>query len=297
MAVVTDLLKPGNPALLPIVLETASPFQILSDLHLETHPSYNHYQLKQAAPNLALLGDIDHVADDDLFLFLERQLHWYWNVFFLLGNHEPVSTTWPAAQARVRSFSDRMDRLRTKSTIGRFVFLDGQTRRHDVNEHLTILGCTLFSNVMPDEAVEVGRRMVNFSQIQNWTVQDHVAAHLSDLKWLNEQVDEIARREPQRRIAIFTHHSPTIDPRAVDPRFRDGSPVTSGFATDLSGEECWRNKAVVLWGFGHTHFSCDFEDQLTGKRVATNQKGYYNVVVSKEKEKGFDMRKVVFVGE
>jgi hypothetical protein len=29
----------------------------------------------------------------------------------------------------------------------------------------------------------------------------------------------------------------------------------SGFATDLRTEECWKNQSVVLWAFGHTHFS------------------------------------------
>ncbi|EFX01979.1 hypothetical protein CMQ_5050 [Grosmannia clavigera kw1407] len=42
-----------------------------------------------------------------LFTFLEEQLRRYWNVFFLLGNHEPTGTSWPAAKATVRSFVTR----------------------------------------------------------------------------------------------------------------------------------------------------------------------------------------------
>jgi hypothetical protein len=55
-------------------------FQILSDLHLETQALYD-FNFKQTAPNLALLGDIGHVANESLFVFLEKQLHRYWNVF------------------------------------------------------------------------------------------------------------------------------------------------------------------------------------------------------------------------
>ncbi|KAK4246123.1 hypothetical protein C7999DRAFT_33520 [Corynascus novoguineensis] len=91
-------------------------FQIVSDLHLETH-SYD-YTFKQTAPNLALLGDIGQVADDALFVFLERQLNRYWNVFFLRGNHEPVHGSWPAARQRVRDFNEKMERLRAHSTSG-----------------------------------------------------------------------------------------------------------------------------------------------------------------------------------
>lgn len=261
-------------------------FQILSDLHLETHPSYD-FRLTQTAPYLALLGDIGHVADDGLFGFLEKQLSRYWIVFYLLGNHEPCHTSWSSAKSRVREFSERMDRLRRRSTIGRFVFLD-QTR-YDVNDYISILGCTLFSRVLPEQAVAVGTRFVDFKQILDWTVEDHVETHLSDLKWLNTQVSEISRTEPHRQIVIFTHYSPTLDTRAVDENHSD-SPVMSGFATDLVAEECWKNQSVVLWAFGHTHFSCDFVDDL-GKNIIANQKGYYGFC-----KKGFEMKKVVLVG-
>jgi hypothetical protein len=262
-------------------------FQIVSDLHLETQPSYD-YRFPQTAPNLALLGDIGRVADDALFAFLEAQLCRYWNVFFLLGNHEPVLGSWDAAKQRFREFADRMERLRTQSTIGRFIFLD-QTR-HDVSNSLTVLGCTLFSRVTQEQSAAVASRLIDFSQIQNWTVGDHVDAHVSDLQWLNAQVSEISRTEPHRQIVIFTHHSPTMGRRAVDERHGD-SPVTSGFATDLSGEECWTNPAVVMWAFGHTHFSCDFTDEF-GKRVVANQRGYAMAL-----QAGFDAGKTFTVGK
>ncbi|GAB0138947.1 hypothetical protein EsDP_00007166 [Epichloe bromicola] len=261
-------------------------FQIVSDLHLETHGSYN-FALKQTAPNLALLGDIGHVAENGLFSFLEKQLHRYWNVFFLLGNHEPSHGSWPAAKQRVRDFADRMQRLRSRSTIGRFIFLD-QTR-HDMDDGLTILGCTLFSKVSKEQAAAVSSRFVDFKQIQNWAVDNHVDAHISDLKWLNRQVWEISTLQPQRQIVIFTHYSPTLDERAVDKKHA-GSPVTSGFATDLGGEDCWKSRSVTMWAFGHTHYSCDFTDEL-GKRVVANQRGY-----SYDVEEAFDMKKTFVVG-
>ena len=266
---------------------SAVPFQILSDLHLETHTSYN-YPVKQTAPNLALLGDIGHVAHEDLFVFLEKQLRRYWNVFFLLGNHEPVSSSWPAAKARVHAFAERMEQLRIRSTMGRFVFLD-QTR-HDVSDTLTILGCTLYSRISPEQMGAVGSRFIDFEKIQNWTVDNHIDAHISDLQWLNAQVSEISKSEPQRQIAIFTHHCPTPDARSTDGRHAN-SPVESGFVTDLGAEECWRNESVVLWAFGHTHSSCDFVDDL-GKNVVANQKGYAMAL-----EEAFKIKKVFFVGK
>lgn len=58
-------------------------FQVILDLHLETSQLYD-FDIKQTAPNIALLGDIGQVIDDGVFIFLERLLSKYWNVFYLL---------------------------------------------------------------------------------------------------------------------------------------------------------------------------------------------------------------------
>ena len=281
-------------------MSSPTAFQIVSDLHLETYPSYKSFTLKQTAPNLALLGDIGLVADDALFTFLEKQLTRYWNVFYLPGNHEPIETSWPQAKARLRAFASRMEALRVKSTIGRFILLD-QTR-FDINDSLTVLGCTLFSDILPEHSLEISSRFIDFKpgKIQNWSVDDHILAHTSDLGWLNLQVEKISREEPSRQVVVLTHHSPTLDGRTVDERHR-GSAVSSGFATDLSLEECWMSRNVVLWGFGHTHFSCDFVvdrngEAVPGMRVVANQSGYFDISGLNSGGMGFEMGKVFLVG-
>ncbi|KAK2760871.1 hypothetical protein FQN54_002111 [Arachnomyces sp. PD_36] len=250
-------------------------FQVMSDLHLETHPSYD-YKFKQTAHYLALLGDIGHVGDDRTFQFLEKQVKRYWAVFFLLGNHEPSNLSFDAAKVKVRAFESKMTILRAHSTIGRFVFLD-QTR-YDVSSTLTVLGCTLFSQVMEGQKAAVTSRLQDFRSISQWTVYDHNHAHRSDLDWLNQQVSEISQKEPDRRIVIFTHHSPSIDSRAVDPKHAD-SEVSSGFTTDLKSEKCWLSPAVKAWAFGHTHFNTLFRNDH-GAKILSNQKGYYMLPTS-----------------
>lgn len=261
-----------------------SSFQIVSDLHLETRGSYDDFVLKQTAPNLGLLGDIGQVVDPGFFPFLRKQLSRYWNVFLVLGNHEPSMTSWPDAKGRVRSFADNMENLRSRSTIGRFIFLD-QTR-YDLSENLTILGCTLFSKVTPAQREEVASRFVDFKQIREWDVDDHIEAHISDLTWLNTQVTKISKSEPRRAIVIFTHYTPTIDDKTIRKDNQTSSNVSSGFSTDLSKEECWTSSSVILWAFGHTHFNCDFVDDF-GKRVLANQMGY-----ALAQEQTFDAKKI-----
>lgn len=269
-------------------------FQIMSDLHLETHPSYDHFAFDATARHLALLGDVGHVQDAGLFAFLEAQLARYATVFFLLGNHEPYHTRLETARARMREFEDRMNRIHHSAdgstSTGRFVFLE--KTRHDLTDDLTVLGCTLFSRISSEQGREVAARLTDFKETLDWGVYEHNRAHEADLSWLNDQVARIERDEPHRQIVVFTHHSPTVDPAAIDPRHHRGSGVSTAFMTDLSREPCWTSRNVTAWAFGHTHFNCSFRDEEHGKVVFTNQKGYYLVP-----ETTFHAERVFAIGE
>jgi hypothetical protein len=131
-----------------------SPFniQLLSDLHLETpliRPAYTTFKIPPRSRYLALLGDIGYACDDHLFSFLKLQLQHFQLVFFLLGNHEPYNSSFPAAKARIAAFATDMEELHRTMTTGKFVLLD-QTR-YDVSEKLSILGCTLFFKVSEEQ--------------------------------------------------------------------------------------------------------------------------------------------------
>ncbi|KAJ5113504.1 hypothetical protein N7456_002038 [Penicillium angulare] len=241
-------------------------FQILSDLHLETHPSYDSYAFPQTAGNLALLGDIGHVANDQLFTFLETQLNRFSVVLFLLGNHEPYHMSFKLARTKMRQFQTKMDK---RMYLGKFIFLD-QTR-YDITDDITILGCTLFSKVSAMQEIAVESRIVDFRDILRWTVDNHNAAHDADVLWLNTEVSKIASEEPHRGIVIFSHHAPCIE-RCQHPR-HTGSEVATGFATDLRGQTCWDSANVKAWASGHTHFNYNFTDG--GKTILCNQKGYH----------------------
>jgi hypothetical protein len=83
-------------------------FQLLSDLHLETpliRPQYTTFKIPPRSRYLALLGDIGYATSPALFDFLQKQLQNFQIVFFLLGNHEPYGTTFPAAKARFAAFA------------------------------------------------------------------------------------------------------------------------------------------------------------------------------------------------
>jgi hypothetical protein len=262
--------------------------QILSDLHLENPAAYDLFEIPPAAPNLALLGDIGHAKDDGLFIFLRRQLENFQTVFFLLGNHEPYHSSHPAARNRLREFQLAIDNERTKDaekSLGRFIFLE--RTRFDISPTVTILGCTLFSHIQPPQRDYVSFGLNDFYHITDWTVDDHNHEHAADVAWLNEQVHHLMTTEPERKIVVLTHYSPTIDQRSISPAHTKSN-ISSGFMTDLSSTGCWTAGNVKVWAFGHTHFNCDYVDEQTGKRVLANQRGYYF-----SQADGMDIAKVI----
>jgi hypothetical protein len=75
----------------------------MSDLHLEFYfqqsgggagPGYSVFDCTPAAKVLALIGDIGLANHDGLFTFLERQLHKYEKILYVMGNHEGYRNTY-----------------------------------------------------------------------------------------------------------------------------------------------------------------------------------------------------------
>ncbi|KAI1876206.1 uncharacterized protein JN550_001702 [Neoarthrinium moseri] len=264
--------------------------QIISDLHLEAPKAYDVFQIAPKAPYLALLGDIGCLTRDfdDYTNFLLVQLGQFKTVFLLLGNHEPYHSSWSTVNESMARFQENVKaRRETGETLGEFVLLDRTRFDIDVgDDQVTILGCTLFSNIPPESHDHVSLRLNDFYYIEKWEVEKHNEEHQRDVQWLSSQLEEL--RGSARKVVVLTHYSPTTDSRAKDPR-HSKSPIEAAFATDLHDSPMWQNETVKLWAFGHTHYNCDFEDDL-GKRLYTNQRGYYFSQAA-----GFDATRVIQV--
>jgi hypothetical protein len=226
-----------------------------------------------------LLGDIGLVKDNGLFAFLEGLLKRTPNliIFYVLGNHEAYQITLENAHNTMLAFAEKMT-----YQYGERLIIMNRTR-HDINSTITILGCTLWTEVANEHASEVCNLLTDFNMsrgIRDWSLESHLNEHRKDLAWLNEQVSNIEEEQPERQIIVLTHHSPTIDSRVNDPR-HEHSPVKSGFVNNLSKEICWTSSKVRLWAFGHTHYSAYYHEEDTGKLVFSNQRGYSSLGASK----------------
>lgn len=263
--------------------------QILSDLHLEAPKSYDTFKIEPRAPYLALLGDIGNVAShkDDLLAFLTQQLKQFRAVLFVPGNHEAYHSNWPETLKILRAFERDVG---LDPSLGDFILLDRAVYRIP-DSNVVILGCSLFSSVTAEDSMTISLRLNDFFSTKDWDVKSHNQAHKRDLAWLNTQVTELEQSDV--RIMIFTHWSPSMDTRAIDPKHAI-SPITSAFSTDLSGEKRFQSGKVMVWAFGHTHYNCDFEVERKGGaeslRLLTNQRGYYFAQAD-----GYDEGKIVNV--
>lgn len=235
-------------------------FQILSDLHLEVGQQYRSFHIPVNAPNLVLAGDIGRLIDYDNYLaFLAVQTSRFDCVLLVLGNHEFYGLTFDAAIALAHQ-------LEAEPCLhGKLVLLH-QVRWDDPASDVTVLGCTLWSDIPPESAGVTVSKINDFKKITAWTVDAHNDRYVSDVTWLREQLASVRGRT----VLVVTHHAPCVEgtSRPADA----GNPWSVAFATDVFGAREWAESGVRCWVFGHTHYTTDMVKE--GVRVVSNQKGY-----------------------
>ncbi|KGO68290.1 hypothetical protein PITC_066570 [Penicillium italicum] len=267
--------------------QPAVSIQVLSDLHLEINQQYTLFDVPVVSKYLLLAGDIGRLADyDQYLLFIQRQTEKFELVFLILGNHEFYGGSFESSLETARRLEQE------PSLNGRLILL--HQRRYDIpDSHVTIMGCTLWSDIPKNSRDIVQYKIQDFQKIKDWTIDDHMAAHKSDLDWLRKEVRSIqdSHKNPptkhsKRSILVATHHAPAMH-RTSSPQHAQNA-WSSAFATDLLSQP-WNN--VNTWVFGHTHYSTEFKER--GIRVVSNQRGY--VLPWANEAKGFDAKKAIWI--
>ena len=268
--------------------------QLLSDLHLETHPHF----VPEVAPTadvLILAGDISSYqassvllgqADEDFGLsrFSPRQDLGAWPVpvFFVPGNHEYDGMPFEDAHEKLQVTCERLD----------IVFLH---QRVVVSSGVRFIGCTLWSDfeaLVPRtgpmtqqlKARDKAERAANFYLKKTGTtfqgepfLSDAVRAQAqADQAWLSKALSEPF----DGPTVVVTHFAPSL--QSADPRY-GLTPGTAGFCNALDHLLPQAN----LWLHGHLHCAHDYVSQ--GCRVVANPLGY----ARKNEQLAFDPQKIV----
>ncbi|MEY3779647.1 MAG: metallophosphoesterase [Betaproteobacteria bacterium] len=271
--------------------------QLLSDLHLETHPHF----VPEHAPDadaLILAGDIGSYqegsmlvtqGDNDFGLarFSPRTdlAAWPVPVFFVPGNHEYDGMDFEEAHARLQ---ESCARLQITWLHRRVIEMKG----------VRLIGCTLWSDfeaLVPAQgpltqqlkAREKAERAADFYLRKTGTTLDGQpflsaavrAQAQADQAWLTQALSEPFAGPT----VVITHFAPSL--KSADPRY-GLTPGTAGFCNAL---DHLLPKANV-WMHGHLHCAHDYVHE--GCRVVANPLGY----ARKNEQLAFETRKIWRVG-
>lgn len=267
--------------------------QLLSDLHLETHPHFVP-EFAPGADVLILAGDIGSyqegsmlVTQDDhdfgLARFSPRSdlAAWPVPVFFVPGNHEYDGMPFEEAHARLQETCERLQ-------------ITWLHRRVKVMNGVRLIGCTLWSDfeaLVPQQgpltqqlkAREKAERAADFYLRKTGTTLDG-KPFLSDAVRAQAQADQAwltqVLSEPFEGVTVVvTHFAPSL--KSADPRY-GLTPGTAGFCNALDHLLPKAN----LWLHGHLHCAHDYVH--AGCRVVANPLGY----ARKNEQLAFEARKI-----
>lgn len=264
--------------------------QLLSDLHLETHP---HFQAQAAAGAqvLVLAGDIGSYQSGSLlqgpyfglerFSPLPQFAHWPCPVLFVPGNHEYDMQDWDAAHLRLRQVCDALG----------IIWLE---REQVVLDGVRFVGTTLWTDydaiALQDPQVQSG----DMGRLLRLREKAFRAANFYLRKTGGTRHDAPFLAEPMRAQALLcqswlraalqqpfagktvavTHFAPSL--RSSDPRY-GLVPGTAGFCNALDALLPYAD----AWLHGHLHAPSDYlvqgQDPHRGHwqcRVLANPLGY-----------------------
>ena len=267
--------------------------QLLSDLHLETHPHFVP-EFAPGADVLILAGDIGSyqegsmlVTQDDHNFGLARfspradLAAWPVPVFFVPGNHEYDGMPFEEAHTRLQETCERLQ-------------ITWLHRRVKVMNGVRLIGCTLWSDfeaLVPHQgpltqqlkAREKAERAADFYLRKTGTTLDG-KPFLSDAVRAQAQADQAwltqALSEPFEGVTVVvTHFAPSL--KSADPRY-GLTPGTAGFCNALDHLLPKAN----LWLHGHLHCAHDYVH--AGCRVVANPLGY----ARKNEQLAFEARKI-----
>lgn len=251
---------------------------IISDIHLEFRPKISslqdlikfHPYLKKNYDieskhnsTLLLAGDIGYPTDSNYWKFLESCSQIYRDVVFCTGNHEYYIVN----QKSVLTINETDELIRNKTNQLNIKNLHFLQKDSIMLDNFRILGCTLFTNINPEQNVTYYKSYNDSNSIfvtktENATVNDLTNIHIDHVTWLKTQIDD-----DQTPTIVMTHHLPTR--KLIHPKYEMYSYMDSMFYTNL--EHLFKNN-VKLWVAGHTHSHvCTYFDQTF---VITNPFGY-----------------------
>lgn len=250
--------------------------QLISDVHLEAHPTW-HANPLAGADVLVLAGDIgsyqpnSQLTDSDFGLARFSPRHgWPTPVIFVPGNHEYDTLDFDTAHARLQDTCARLGLiwLERCETIIQGVRFVGTTLWSDFDALAPSVGADP-SGASTLKAREKAFRAANFylhkaaitRHGEPWLAAQMREQALACQAWLREALF----KPHDGATVVVSHFAPSL--HSADPRY-GLTPGTAGFCNGLDHLLPYAH----AWLHGHLHAPCDYT--LSGCHVVANPLGY-----------------------
>ncbi len=248
---------------------TSIKFHYISDIHTEFYEYHTVPKLENSNPetSLILAGDIGvwQTKSNTYLKFLDNCSKVYKMVYLVLGNHEYYHSNYSDVRGRIKQSITK--------NFKNVMVLD--RKRVDIGDNITLLGCTLWSELPENQYEYLNKVTKEFSTIKNFSFEKYNEVFQKDSSWLLNEIIKINTTEPDRKVIVITHHAPIMN-RTSSPKYQH-LPTKYLFATNLddyyfggsqftdriksgtfdslhSGGSC-----IKYWIYGHTHYKTTFK--------------------------------------
>lgn len=255
-----------------------TPFQIVSDIHLEkTNISFENF-VNPKSENLILAGDICSVyMYDRLHSFIQTACSVFKRVFYVPGNHEfynPCKFDYiPISKFDIERKLNDLEK--------EFPNLFIMNKRIIELDDVVLIGCTLWSKPEDHKLV---RSRINKMRMKNISYNIYTQLHMNDVKFLENALNN-PNFQSKKKIVI-THYCPSFD--FLSDKYKQDV-FNSLYASNLNN--LITKQKVHTWIYGHTHSNVDIE--FDGVKIVTNQ--YSNENNKTVRSTDFILDKIIIV--
>jgi predicted phosphohydrolase len=226
--------------------------QVQSDVHLDYQAL--HPRLIPKAEILILAGDIGNIVSEPARMeaFFKRVSSQWTLVIYVLGNHEYWEGSVSEMLKKYRAFIAGFPNVHLLER-GILKFRD-----------IVFAGATMWSHIPEASAAEVRETMNDYERTAHLTVARVNKMHETAVAFFQKTI----KKYPDHRVVCISHHAPVVT-RIHLPGTKGTTHISRAYCTNLTS---MFQKNLIMWIFGHTHFSCDFKVGKT--RLVANQCGY-----------------------
>jgi Icc-related predicted phosphoesterase len=271
-------------------------FLYVSDLHLdmmpngETHKAwarvlgrpkdeFGSFCPPPCSDYLILAGDVAQLNWPYYPKFIQYCSQQFKHVFLVPGNHEYYGGSFYDGQKVLSSLTSSNVTVLSNRTHVMDMMTSVEkpptnltTSSADGPPPLTIIGCTLWSDIPPLAQPICQLSIADFKEIRGLSTSMYHFFHTQDKKWIEKEIAKAKQDNPQHPILVITHHAPLFT-RVSHPKFELTPPPPTNYAYGTNLDSLIQTlPSGSAWIYGHTHHRTRFDHY--GVTITTNALGY-----------------------